>query len=178
MIQCNQEKPTCERCHKSGQACQYLSSFDRMHRGQNVLVQSVATKRWRQRATKTLQNNPSSDPDTSLHTQAFLRFCYDFAGPVQGPMSRLPKLMQHVSPDSCVSSALNAVVYANFANRCKSRDASEASSVYYGRTLQKLATLMATPEEMQQKGALLVIFLLALYEVSKTKRSNSIGMVD
>ncbi|CAI7597151.1 unnamed protein product [Penicillium pancosmium] len=75
--------------------------------------------------------------------------------------------MSMVSPDSCISSAVAAVAYANFSARYKSRVANELSSVCYCITLRKLATLMTNPVEMQQKGVLLVIYLLALYENSR-----------
>ncbi|KAJ5645195.1 hypothetical protein N7507_011206 [Penicillium longicatenatum] len=128
--------------------------------------------KWRQRADPMKKCSPqdssaeySPSPGFSLYEQAYRRFCYDFVTPFPGALSRLPQLLFESTPDSCLCSAVAAVAYANFHSRCKFEKAKEAATVYYGKTLQKFAAMMADPVEIQRDDNLMVIFLMSMYEM-------------
>ncbi|KAJ5173350.1 hypothetical protein N7492_005943 [Penicillium capsulatum] len=163
-MKCSQEQPTYRRCEKAGHDCVYPSAFDRLHRDQNTAVKLLATKKWRQRARPKPAEPPYQDLGETLCTRAYRRFCFDFVIPFPGTMSNVPELMMTVDTESCLASAVAAVAYANYFSRYRSYEASEASSVCYGRTLQWLATLMTNPVELQREGVPLVVVLLAIYE--------------
>lgn len=110
-------------------------------------------------------SSPSSE--LPLYEQAYRRFCYDFVTPFPGALSRLPQLLFESPPDSCLCSAVAAVAYANFHSRCKSDEAREAAAIHYGKTLQRFATIMADPVQIQRDDNLMVIFLMSLYEVGQ-----------
>ncbi|KAJ5594917.1 uncharacterized protein N7459_001125 [Penicillium hispanicum] len=171
---CDTQKPSCERCQKADHSCLYQNEFDRMHRDQNSQAKSSAVTKWRQRAEFQVAKIPCVKPDISLYDLAWHRFCYDFVNPLRRVMQRLPSMMLESPPDSCLNMAVAAVAYTNFYSRCKSLKAKEASGVCYGKTLQKLAVAMADPMELQRDEALLVIFLLGLYEIlSSSTRDGS-----
>lgn len=87
--------------------------------------------------------------------------------PARGTFARLDSLYLKAPEDSCVFCAVTAVSCANFNGRVKSEEAKHASVVYYGKTLQKLATLMAENQANVNSDEILVVILgLGLYEVS------------
>ena len=113
----------------------------------------------------------------SLHQLAYQRFRYDFVmpsgvnSPARGTFSRLDSLYPEASEDSCLYCAVTAVSCANFNGRVKSEEAKHAGVVYYGKTLQKLAALMAMdPANVNSDEILVVILVLGLYEVSTNLR--------
>lgn len=163
--QCSQDQPSCRRCENTGHSCVYPSPFDRLHRDQNTAGKLLATKKWRQRAYPKPEENLPLGLDETLWERAYRRFCFDFVTPPPGTLSNIPDLMTRADPESCVASAVAAVSYANYSSRYRSYEAGEVSSVCYGRTLQRLATLMTNPVEMRREGVPLVIFLLCIYEV-------------
>lgn len=144
---------------------------DRAHRDQSTLAQTwrehvVADLSLRQEDSAKTTTSMSTTPEPELYEQAYRRFNFDFITPFPGALSRLPQLLFASPPDSCLCSAVAAVAYANFYGRCRSIEAKEAGIVYYGRTLEKFATVMADPVEIQQDDTLMVIFLMSMYEVS------------
>ncbi|KAJ5168556.1 uncharacterized protein N7482_004150 [Penicillium canariense] len=139
-----------------------------LHRDQNTFAQTAATKKWRRRAEdkdKSIVNIITQLPGQSLYEAAYNRLCYDFVIPWPGSLKRLPKLMSTTAPNSCLVSVVAAVAYANFHGRCKSHEAKAASGIHYGRALQKLATTLSDPADMQRDEILMVIFLLGMYEM-------------
>lgn len=83
-------------------------------------------------------------------------------------MSILPRMLSETSSESCLASAVAAVSYANFHGRCTSREAREASSIHYGKALQKLAITLTDYAVTQQAEVLMAVYLLSLYEVNES----------
>ncbi|KAF2097001.1 hypothetical protein NA57DRAFT_57611 [Rhizodiscina lignyota] len=104
-VKCDQTHPACQRCLKSGQACEYKDEFELIHRNQTKTAEKTAKDKWRQRATKEQSSHsPSSTSSSSpeqiaspiredgltsslatsvqlrpaLQQMAYLRFFYDF----------------------------------------------------------------------------------------------------
>jgi hypothetical protein len=94
--------------------------------------------------------------------------------PAKGTFSILDYLYPRASKDSCLYSAVTAVSCANFHGRLKSEEAKQASGLYYGKTLQKLATLMGmSPTTLNSDEILVTILVLGLYEVCLKSRETS-----
>jgi hypothetical protein len=115
---------------------------------------------------------PLRGPRDSLHQLAHQRFRYDFVmpsgvnSPAKGTFAKLDYLYSIAPEDSSLYCAVTAVSYANFHGRLKSEEAKHASGVYYGKSLQKLAGLMAmNPANIESDEILVVILVLGLYEV-------------
>ena len=156
--QCDQNKISCQRCRKAQKECKYQDEFDRLHRDQSSHAKETAETKWRQRADPIKNCIPQEDSSVgsspnsefSLYEQAYRRFCYDFVTPFPGALSRLPHLLFENTPESCLCSAVAAVAYANLHSRCKSDEAREAAALYYGKTLQQFAAVMADPMQIQR----------------------------
>ncbi|KAF3388346.1 hypothetical protein F1880_003871 [Penicillium rolfsii] len=178
-VKCDESKPSCHRCRKGTHDCVYQSQFDLFHRDQNTFAQITATKKWRQRAEikPAVHLTDMTIPRTlspHLSEAAYNRLYYDFVIPWPGTLGRLRQQLHEASPDSCLVSVVAAVAYANFHGRCYSPEAKRASGVHYGLALQRLATTMTDAVEMQRDEILMVIWLLAMYEMlTSDKRDGS-----
>ena len=161
-VKCDENKPSCQRCHRGGHDCLYRDAFECFHRDQNAWAKSTAVKKWRQRADVT--TSLLEEPGQTLYQLAYERLCYDFMEPYSS-MARIQQKLSECSPDSCLHSAVAALSYANYHGRYKSQEAYEASTTYYGRTLPKLASLISNPAEILRDDVLMVVLLLGLYEV-------------
>ncbi|KAL6884483.1 hypothetical protein GGI43DRAFT_433003 [Trichoderma evansii] len=104
-VKCDENRPSCSRCSKNRQACEYPHKFDLILRNQNDRAEKAVKKKWRQRATRTTfspslpningirstvsqQTVPSSNFSTipqlvslrpSLQQLVHSRFIFDFA---------------------------------------------------------------------------------------------------
>ncbi|CAI7669754.1 unnamed protein product [Penicillium manginii] len=172
-VKCDEAKPACQRCQKGSRECIYQADFDRLHRDQNSKAQSIATKKWRQRADFRIEVPTQEYPTDSLAQLAYNRFCYDFMK-FPGVIGKLPKILETAAADSCIFTVVKALAHANYHGRYGCQEANEESRLLYGEALQQLAMLMSDPDEMQRDEALMVIFLFSLYEMfTSSKRDGS-----
>ncbi|KAL7966366.1 hypothetical protein HDV63DRAFT_384643, partial [Trichoderma sp. SZMC 28014] len=51
-VKCDENKPSCLRCRKATQPCEYKNKFDLILRNQNYHAAETAKSKWRQRATR------------------------------------------------------------------------------------------------------------------------------
>ena len=66
LVQCDEARPTCLRCQKAGDACQYRDQFDMFVRDQTVAAARRAKQKWRARSAQIQRNQkPASSPKSS-----------------------------------------------------------------------------------------------------------------
>ncbi|KAL1966023.1 hypothetical protein VTN77DRAFT_4963 [Rasamsonia byssochlamydoides] len=110
------------------------------------------------------------EPLLSFYQLAFPRFVYDFItpsdrAPQAGTLRAVPRLYSKSSPGALFHSAASAVTLANFANRFKVKEAAIVALRDYTKALRQLAVATAEPGNIQLSEMVLVVFLLALYEM-------------
>ncbi|KAL7958060.1 hypothetical protein V8C34DRAFT_166514 [Trichoderma compactum] len=172
-VKCDENKPSCLRCRKATQICEYKDTFDLILRNQSHHAAETAKSKWRRRATRprrspsppgtnsmqlasSQQVYPSSAPvpksvslRPSLQHMVQLRFLYDFASAqdrdtrIRGSLDQTPQMMADSSPNSWFHSALSALALANFGRRLKSQEAKDAAVVFYNDALGRFASVMS-----------------------------------
>ncbi|KAF2809759.1 uncharacterized protein BDZ99DRAFT_571519 [Mytilinidion resinicola] len=104
-VKCDEAKPTCSRCQKTGHECQYRDQSDLLFRNQTAIAAQKAEDGWRKRATKSASHSskssespPTADsistltsvaqhlslnrqPSDDLQDLAYSRWLYDFVVP-------------------------------------------------------------------------------------------------
>lgn len=143
-VKCDETKPTCRRCMKANQECQYRDDSELYFRNQTSLAAQRAEEGWRKRSAKSQNNRrsgESSEPDpdqlslpatqhltldkeikTDLYRLAYNRFLFDFVIPNNsadhdGPRDGFLGFLPSFYEQSSPDSCLFAAVSAvSFAN--------------------------------------------------------------
>jgi hypothetical protein len=190
-IQCDQSKPTCERCIKGGYSdeCLYRDRFDIVLRDQTSQTAERAKVKWRSRSKQGIGGDDSGLETTvgssSSRTSSFVdsvddyvlqRFVYDWVIPrdltgVQPGsqfMEFLPDMFQKSSPGSPLKLAVSALAYANYSRRCRSPESMPLAMTYCNKALSALNLTVSIASEAFSDETLTAITVLGLYEVSQT----------
>ncbi|PVH90225.1 hypothetical protein DM02DRAFT_683428, partial [Periconia macrospinosa] len=176
-VKCDEGKPICIHCSKSGHECKYRDQADILFRNQTALAAQKAEESWRKRSRSLQQSNnesavslsQSSSPTRRLDSThsseifpssqtpeccapltnvnelsvafmpydlrrlAYERFVYDFVitesphtscdDPSDALWDFIPYLYEKSGKGSCLATVVDAVSYANFANRCNAPQA-------------------------------------------------------
>ncbi|QYS92668.1 Zn(2)-C6 fungal-type domain-containing protein [Trichoderma simmonsii] len=172
-VKCDENKPSCLRCRKAAQVCEYKDTFDLIIRNQSHHAAETAKSKWRRRATRPrhspsppgtnsiqLASSQQAYPNSalvpksvslrpSLQHMVQLRFLYDFASAqdrapeIRGSLDQIPQMMADSSPNSWFHSALSALSLVNFGGRLKSQEAKDAAVVFYNDALGRFASVMS-----------------------------------
>lgn len=117
----------------------------------------------------------SSRIGPDLRRLAFERFVYDFV--VFEPPSKPPgglneaiweyiPTMYHRAPrESCLAVTVDAVSYANFANRCHAPQAQALSEECLGRAIKLIQEAIADKEQALTDASLCAVYLLGVFGV-------------
>ncbi|KAF1940950.1 hypothetical protein EJ02DRAFT_213662 [Clathrospora elynae] len=232
-VKCDETRPACSRCSKSGHDCTYRDQSDILFRNQTASAAQRAEESWRKRSkshqraptsessasTKTppsdesspptlddqhsssgSQHSPSGSADDQVQNTyneatpfidlskmtitphlnpdfrrlAFERFVYDFVSPDSPDRPKnepsdalwtfIPVLYQKAAEDSCLATAVDAVAYVNFANRCNAPHAEALGEECLGRSIAMLSKIIADKKLAATNEALLSVYLMGIFE--------------
>lgn len=106
---------------------------------------------------------------------AYERFIYDFVvfeSPNRAPEEPsdalwdfVPYLYDRAPEGSCLTVAVDAVAYANFASRCNASQAQALAEEYQGKGIKLLQQAITDKEKAHSDDALCSVYLMGVYEV-------------
>lgn len=116
---------------------------------------------------------PVVRPD--LRRLAYERFVYDFVAPEtpNRPLGEtsdalwtfIPALYQNAPEDSCLAIIVNAVAYANFANRCNAPQANAWADEALGKGIALLSKSILDGQKAASDETLCSVYLMGVFEV-------------
>lgn len=115
------------------------------------------------------------EPNLDLRHLAFERLLYDFVSgdnpdrPTNGPSdalwSFLPILYKKAPEKSCLATIVDAVAYANFANRCHATQAESLAEEHMAKGIALLAHVVADKTLAASDEALCSVYMMGVFEV-------------
>lgn len=113
----------------------------------------------------------------NLHRQAYDRFLYDFVfpespnrapgEPTDALWSFVPILYQNAVEGSSITTAVDALAYINYANRCNAPQAESLAEACLAKTISSLSKAIADRKVAATNATLCSAYLLGVYEVRK-----------
>jgi hypothetical protein len=184
--QCNEAKPTCQRCTKTGHACEYRDMTLVMFRYETTAVEKKAQEKWRARAKPKNLTDGFSDYLIKMKTPGFAmpvdlidcarnRFFFDYPLPSDDPLNLqkavldyLPGLYAQACPGSPLPAAVNSVCLINFYPRAgpSSNKALLLASKAYGEALAGVQLATRDQAQAASDSVVMAVHLLGIYEVS------------
>jgi hypothetical protein len=117
--------------------------------------------------------SPAVEPD--LVDRAYTRFLYDFVTygspnrpqgePVDAIYIFVPGLYERTAPGSCLATIVQAVSYANFANRCNAPEAAAQGEECFTRGITMLSKIISDKQKVASDEVLCSTYLMGVYEV-------------
>ncbi|KNG43956.1 acyl-CoA oxidase [Stemphylium lycopersici] len=117
---------------------------------------------------------PVVNPD--FRRRAFERFVYDFVMPDSPTRPKdepsdalwtfIPVLYQGASDDSLIATAVDAVAYVNFSNRCNDPHAATLGEECVAKAIPMLTKVIADKKQAATNEALCSVYLMGVYEAA------------
>jgi gentisate 1,2-dioxygenase len=114
-------------------------------------------------------------PNADIRRRAFERFVYDFVlpdspnrpadQPDEALWTFIPHLYQDAPEESLIATAVDAVSYVNYANRCRDSQAQALSEECVARAIPMLTKTIADKKQSATNVALAAVHLMGVYEV-------------
>ncbi|PVH95520.1 hypothetical protein DM02DRAFT_600726 [Periconia macrospinosa] len=237
-VKCDEGKPNCIRCTKSGHECKYRDQADLLFRNQTAFAAQKAEESWRKRSrshqrtsSESVASGRSTPPtrrSSSIHSSrnspsriveespvsltsfnglssrnsppriveessvslasfnglsiapmlydlrrlAYERFIYDFVIPETPNLSKdepsdamwdfIPYLYEKAGPGSCLVATIDAVSYANFANRCNAPHAIPLAEECATKSIKLLQATVADTTLASSNETLCAVYLMAM----------------
>ena len=118
---------------------------------------------------------PAVNPD--FRRKAFERFVYDFVLPDSPTRPKdepsdalwtfLPVLYQSAAEDSLIATAVDAVSYINYSNRCHDAHAAALGEECVAKAIPMLTKVIADKKRSATNEALSSVYLMGVYEVCR-----------
>ncbi|KAF2665004.1 hypothetical protein BT63DRAFT_443311 [Microthyrium microscopicum] len=173
-IKCDLVRPVCSRCTKIGnQDCVYQDQFEIILRDETSRAGERARTKWRSRAKQPNPTEPSLSPEMDIPEEKISeRFLYDWVLVKTGPtatyghffLDYLPDMLERSPKNSILRTAIDALSYVNYAQRCNAPELLPYSFEKCTRALKMLKAMMEKPDEACSDETLTAITLLGLYE--------------
>ncbi|OQU98615.1 Fungal Zn2-Cys6 binuclear cluster domain-containing protein [Cladophialophora immunda] len=187
-VKCDEARPTCGRCRRSGKTCEFRDAFDLLHYDETAHASRRAHQLWQKRSTKTDESgasslasttSPAATPSTDLkgvleqplYELAVQRFFFDYVFQINTPLGRagyleyLPDAYPGFVDQPFFLSAFKSTALANFARRCNSRTASNAALTEYGNAIRLTNAALRDPVLVLKDETLLACQLLGFCEI-------------
>jgi hypothetical protein len=195
IVQCDETKPSCQRCLKAGRGCRYRDLFEISFRDETEVAARKAQSAFRQRARRQVNHERSTTPPANQKQDAkdrqvglalrpapaynhqdvvCARFIFDFSLPsdeaysFKGILDFLPRLYELTTPDSALHAALTATSYINFFRRSDQFRPEDkvAASRHYNNALVRVQRDLQDETIARSDALLTAVYLMGIYEAS------------